>query len=383
VAALDVPNADISIHFLAQNSVSYASPVYDIWFSATQFSNGSGNGLTLTTYEPDLKVSVMACTDQYQICNPGSSPFTCTIVGSELDLNLSISQIGLNSYQAATAQRFMRLLAWTSTFETVFDLGSQALLAHDLVRLSTSPGLPEDQWQLEARGWFETSLAKLQDYIVQFAVNTADLGKYGYVMAPDPEGNPEQQALLHFCGNQRIRNTGGYRSFSFLGLMIVICLGTTILVLSWILEPLVAFVRGVKGPRKHDYREVARVADRKLQLHRKALVSAGYDKIWLQTMDDIPITTLGSQLPPATRQSAPNATDYHYFAHAATLTGTGTVPAMVIPSTTAAVPDSQAQIQTQRPEMRSLDTSEMPLTGDHRTSGESGNPDGHEAVSGE
>jgi hypothetical protein len=366
VAALDVPNADISIHFLAPNSVSYVDPVHDLWFSATQFSNGSGIGVTLLTYQPDRKVSVMACTDQYQICNPGSSPFTCTILGSELDLNLSISQIGLNSYQAATAQRFMRLLAWTSTYETVFDLGAQALLAQDLVRLSISPGLPDDQWQLEARGWFETSLAKLQDYVVQFAVNTADLGKYGYVVAPDPTGTPEEQALLHFCGNQRIRNTGGYRSFSFLGLMIVICVGTTIFLLSWILEPLIAWIRGTWGPGDYDYREVARVADHKLQLHRMALVGAGYDEIWEQTMDSIPITAApGLQLPPATRKSAPSTNDYYYAAPEAAVPPTGTVLEAAISPENGATTTLPAQTCERRPEMRSLATPEMPLIEDH------------------
>jgi len=105
VSALNVSNADISAHFLAQNSVQYLAPVLDPWLSANQLYNDSEPGLELILYGPDAFVSVMACTDQYQICNPGSSPYDCTIVGSQKDLREGFLQIGLNPYQLATARR--------------------------------------------------------------------------------------------------------------------------------------------------------------------------------------------------------------------------------------------------------------------------------------
>lgn len=320
VDALNVPNADISIHFLASNSVGYVKKVDDLWFSATKPEELlAGDGINVIRYLPDRAVSVMACIDQYQICNANSSPSACTILGSAYDMNLSYPLFGLNNNQKATVQRFTNVLQWIQTFIPPYVLGSQALLANDLViQQVLSSGLPSNQWQLEVRGWFETSLATLQDYIVQFAVNTGDLGQYGYIMKPDPEGTAEEQALAHFCLNQRVRNTGGYRSFSFLGIMIVVCVGSAIILLSWILEPLVAYLRHSSGSSKcrgtRDYREVARMADRKLQLHRMALVSAGYDRIWEQTMDEIPIATAGAMMPPPSRRLAPNDDDYHYGA---------------------------------------------------------------------
>jgi hypothetical protein len=320
VDALNVPNADISIHFLASNSVGYVKKVDDLWFSATKPEELlAGGGINVIRYLPDRAVSVMACTDQYQICNANSSPSACTILGSAYDMNLSYPLLGLNSNQKATVQRFTNVLQWIQTFIPPYVLGSQALLANDLViQQVLSSGLPSNQWQLEVRGWFETSLATLQDYIVQFAVNTGDLGQYGYIMKPDPEGTAEEQALAHFCLNQRVRNTGGYRSFSFLGIMIVVCVGSAIILLSWILEPLVAYLRHSSGSSKcrgtRGYREVARIADRKLQLHRMALVGAGYDRIWEQTMDEIPIATAGAMMPPPSRRLAPNDDDYHYGA---------------------------------------------------------------------
>lgn len=81
--------------------------------------------------------------------------------------------------------------------------------------------------------------------------------------------------LIDLCANQRVRNRGAYQSFSFLGLMIVICVGLTIMLLSWTAESCIAFIRSRRSVNKHDYREIARVADRKLQLQRLGLTGAG------------------------------------------------------------------------------------------------------------
>ena len=43
-------------------------------------------------------------------------------------------------------------------------------------------------------------------YSVQFALNTAYLENYGYIVLPNASGTPEELALLDFCGNQRLRN---------------------------------------------------------------------------------------------------------------------------------------------------------------------------------
>jgi hypothetical protein len=316
VSALNVSNADISAHFLAQNSVQYLAPVLDPWLSANQLYNDSEPGLELILYGPDGFVSVMACTDQYQICNPGSSPYDCTIVGSQKDLREGFLQIGLNPYQLATARRLALALEWTSTYQTVLSLSDTALLARDRLVDFIGTGLPPNQWQLEVQGWFETSLAKLQSYVVEYAANIADLGPTGSVVAPSPDSDPETQAALDQCSNQRIRNFGAYQSFSFLGLMIVICVGLTILLLSWIVEPMVAFIRSKRRHNKHDYREIARIADRKLQLHRMALQGAGHVQGWdtERTMDEVPVTTRNTVFPAPLRHKVNNVDGYHYSA---------------------------------------------------------------------
>ena len=83
----------------------------------------------------------MACTDQYQICNPTTTD--CTTLGSLLNLRTAAKLIGLNSYQLATADRLYNALVLTTTYATVYHLGSDALLARlgDYIGFS----LPDNQ----------------------------------------------------------------------------------------------------------------------------------------------------------------------------------------------------------------------------------------------
>ena len=316
---MNIPNADISLFFLASNSIAYLAPVKDPWFSAQtpfQISTSIFPNSPATAYESDNYVSVMGCIDQSQICNPLTAPYSCTILGSLNDMAVDRLHIGLNPYQMATSNRVIWGLMSSLTFGTVNHLTTGTLLANDFVVFgSFSYGLPPNQWQIEVQGWFETSLAKLQAFIVNWAANIADLGPYGNVSSPDPNLNPTGKAAYELCSNQRIRNTGSYQSFSALGLLIVICIGTLIIVLSLTAESCVASARRRKrqhgkGGADDDYREIARVADRKLQLLRLALMSTGVQATWSRTMDQIPITHEPSRFPLPTRTG--NEEDFHY-----------------------------------------------------------------------
>jgi hypothetical protein len=50
------------------------------------------------------------------------------------------------------------------------------LKASDQVLNFKCLGLPNNQWRKEVEGWFETSLAKIQVYAVEFSSNAAGLG---------------------------------------------------------------------------------------------------------------------------------------------------------------------------------------------------------------
>jgi hypothetical protein len=316
ITALQVSNADITAIFLASNGVSYINPVSDPWFSAHTSLNLSQSGILNEAYRADSYVSVMACTDQYQLCNPTSSPLNCTILGSVQDVLAGTQQINLTPYQLASADRLIPLLIASSIFSTVNDLSGSALLAADRLADLISTGLPSNQWQIELQGWFETSLAGIQADVVSWPAQPTDLGPFGSVSAPNATGDPVSKAAHALCSAQRIRNTGAYQSFSTLGLIIVIVLGTTIIILSLTVEFCVASLRkrkrqryqrlqnkkanddksdknkvnDDKGDDYDDCGEIARIADRRFQLQRMVLVAADPEVLWEGRMDDVPVT---------------------------------------------------------------------------------------------
>ena len=72
--------------------------------------------------------------------------------------------------------------------------------------------------------------------------------------------------------------------------------------------------RRKKGEDKNDFREIARIADQKLQLQRIALQGAGYGDGWERRIDEVPVTTRGVLFPQPTRleSSVADEDDYCY-----------------------------------------------------------------------
>ncbi|KXX78380.1 hypothetical protein MMYC01_206024 [Madurella mycetomatis] len=174
-------DADISVHFMNQNDLRYLGPVYDPWFSADGTLNYTFNGLFLT--RPDYLVTIMACADEYRLCNPSTSQCTQTAGVWALTENaLTKNVLNFNVDQLATAARIVVALADVNTGMTVSSLGPAALWANNkLIRGNISPALPDNQWQIEVVGWFQTELAKIQASITEFASNAAELNPYGTI----------------------------------------------------------------------------------------------------------------------------------------------------------------------------------------------------------
>jgi hypothetical protein len=150
------------------------------------------------------------------------------------------------------------------------------LVATDhLVEKLVSTGLPPYQWQLEIERWFQSSLAKMQGFMVQFA-SKRDVQPPLYVITPDrfsgihtPPGFSE--AMSDICNKQFIQSTGQAQSFSFLGLMIVVVVTVLLLILSFTIESCIS-----RGRKKQDIlttssRSIAGQADGKLHLLRMAI----------------------------------------------------------------------------------------------------------------
>lgn len=280
---LVVPNASTTLLLLESNSMNYNQPVEDPWFSAHIVPPPSARVSTKSTYQADSPVSAMACINQYQVCNPATSPINCTILGGYNEVSRQRYKMNFNDHQEVIIMFDLGAIGTSTTYWVTNGLGMAPLLAQEMATGLTSAGLPNNQWQLEFQTWFKTTLASIQVSILAFPVQPKDLGP-GLGFWP---ASITDRATRDFCSNMRIQNTGGYQSFSTLGLIIILALGIPIILLSLILEPCVArFRRGKRiGPR-----EVARIADSVLQLQRQVLTSAAPEVDWKARTRTVPIT---------------------------------------------------------------------------------------------
>ena len=253
----------------------HLAPNYDPWFSA----NGTNN-LTFDDYTfvfEDRFVSVLACAEQYVLCNPSASkcslPTGLFSLAEQLTLNRIV--LGWNPAQFATADRIVGALGNTGVFNTVANLGPGALWASNLLAGTISPGLPDNQWQIEVLGWFQTSLAKLQARMLDFASTSIGVDRLGPLQPP---GSRPLQRLLIFpdqpgiqdyqyqCENQLARAVGEVQNFSLCGVLVIVIGSAAIVLLDCCLERIVNALS-----RRDSISRRAREADNKLHLLRMAL----------------------------------------------------------------------------------------------------------------
>jgi hypothetical protein len=306
ISPLQVTDANTIAVFLSSNSVQYLNPVRDPWFMATTSTNLTSNTIVNETFSANSYVSAMACIDQYQICNPNQSPYSCTLLGQMNQMLNGTLEIDLNPAQNATAQRVGPYLTMSNTQYTVNYLGNSALLAQDHVSNLVSAGLPPSQWQIEVEGWFAVALAKLQALAIEYPIQPTDIPA-ATVQLPSPSSTePSDRAARAACSNQRIRNTGAYQSFSAVALVVITVIGVAIILTSWTVECCVAAIRQRRrakyrvllnadgGPEAVNddglagYREIVRIADRTLQMQRMVLLNVRPDVVWQGTMDSVP-----------------------------------------------------------------------------------------------
>jgi hypothetical protein len=214
----------------------------------------------------------MVCADQQMMCNPSTS--SCTSLGGRLQIQDSIlvkNSLGFNPAQTVTAGRLLIALADTSTYESVANLGAAALWANNLISVNVSPGLPDNQWQSEVLGWFQTSLAKLQAYVVDYASNTGGLSRFGAVESPNSNRTNLSDNLImrDHCVNQLVQTSGDVQNFSFLGVMIIACFSVFLVLLNLSLEPIINFASRLM--KSAAVIKEARHADDKLNLLLAAL----------------------------------------------------------------------------------------------------------------
>ena len=282
IPALKRTDADVTMMFLASNAVEYRSPVLDPWFQATYAHNLTDtSGVNFTEYLADYWVGVLACADQYQFQNPANG--RSTSLTSMAGLVTETERLEFNKLQNATLLSLYYSANYQQTVYSVYSQGPRALRASDSLLGSdvVSPGLPKNQWQIEATQFFSISMAKLQQMMINYAAGPP----HAYDGMVFVNGN---EAL---CGMQKIRGNNGFLSFSVLGVAIILVLGGLLIFISLVLDSAIGSLR--QRFNWDDHKRLQWAVDEKLQLQRLAFEGAGQGR-WKGGVNSIP-TTLSSR----------------------------------------------------------------------------------------
>ena len=113
--------------------------------------------------------------------------------------------------------------------------GASALRAQESLEANFQQFLPRDQWRLELGNWFAASLARLQLGVARYAVGPTSIVPGMTVINPN---SGDLGAAM--CKQQLSKTTAGTVSFSILGIVIVFVVGGFIMILSFVLEAIVA-----------------------------------------------------------------------------------------------------------------------------------------------
>lgn len=301
--ALRRDDADVSIVFMTANSISYDDMVHDPFFAADQecksfnlddrnftycLSNSStycfphSNPLTFMLIYVD--VNVMACVDQHQFCNPNNDQ--CTDLTSSNTAAELAKTIGMNSVQQFIITRFELQLVHSSLYSSLAGRGSSALRAQEFVHDFQSDPLPDDQWMIEVDSWFNTGLARLQKFMVEYSAGSQNLIDGLHIIKPNDEISKSM------CHNQLVHSTNDTISFSVVRLALVLIICSILIMTNLVLESTVGFIQ--RRLKIGGHRRLQWILDGKLQLQRMAFEEAGMGT-WSGGAAAVPITKPGEK----------------------------------------------------------------------------------------
>ncbi|KAI8631817.1 hypothetical protein F5Y19DRAFT_376735 [Xylariaceae sp. FL1651] len=311
IEAIARPDADVHLFFLSGNGVYFQEPTTDDWYrtqtTATNvsfFSFGIQNAPNAQPlYVPLEPASPLGCTDQYQFCNtayPGTSG--CGPLASIRDAiagagpffgssyadfaKLTTSGFESVSNKTESASRFLYFVGTLFSIDRsigsiIGQLGPTGLSSQKSLLGGYQYGtLPWNQWHLDVNHWWGISLALTQSMFIDTAYGPSDpalLPLHINFTAPE---------LKELCSNQKIQSTT-YASFSVFGLLFTIVVGILIILVSYLLEPVSAFLHRTGGYNQHAYLEWT--TNSTLQLQRLAHEATGLGT-WSRCTSVVPAT---------------------------------------------------------------------------------------------
>lgn len=190
-------DADVILTFLSGNGVITIKPLLGDWYrSADEPVTIYGADVTgeggFEAYLPSEPASPMGCVSQYQFCSTeypgltgcgplgslreaaaGATPFFNT---SYEEFATFVTSGNAGSAQTARYDYFVTVFFGISkSFDTILkQLGSAGLLSQKTIIGSQQVVLPTNQWQLDMRYLWDTSLATVQAGVVQHAYGPTD-----------------------------------------------------------------------------------------------------------------------------------------------------------------------------------------------------------------
>lgn len=196
IPALESPKSTLNLIFLSFTGY-FIGQSDDLWIPGHKNLSVSMNdpgypAHDRTLYMPDNQVSVLACTDQHQVCNPNRGTDDHDQC-SELLAWEGVADILLGDAasdkktlldtrnQRTTADVIMMASLAGETYQMI-PFFHAPLLASDYAVVKLSKPLPKDQWVIEATNWFATSLNIIQRYVTETA--TGAPGSDGEVRSP-------------------------------------------------------------------------------------------------------------------------------------------------------------------------------------------------------
>ena len=261
ISALNRTDADVSMVMITPNSMRFDTRNNDPVFGAHDMSSYLDfQGQNYTWYSPRYWVSIIACAEQYQVCNPSTG--ACTpLVGTMSLLQQSLApKVGLNAIQQSVMERIAVVGPYTSVYQTVNPRKDSALRAQETVTDLQQAPIPDNQWMIEVSHWFEAGLARLQRGVVEYATGPTNIvpGLSVYL--------PNDLVSKAMCYSQKIADAQGTISFSVLGVAIILSVGGFIILTSLVLDTIVGFIQHRYGKGQHA--RLNWILDDKLQLQR-------------------------------------------------------------------------------------------------------------------
>lgn len=224
----------------------------------------------------------MACTDQYQFCNPLLPESTaCTPLFGSHDAFTNIASISLNALQQTTASLIYYNLRPTSMYYSIYNRGAGALRAQEKVILLAQSDITDTHWHTEVTSWFDTALAKLQRSVMSYAAGPEHVVPGSHIQKPT---GPLTSAM---CYSQKISTSSDTVSFSVLGVAIILAIGILIIGIWLTLETAIGWVQ--RRYNWGDYRRLRWIMDDKMQLQRMAFEEAGMGN-WSKLSSNVPVT---------------------------------------------------------------------------------------------